>query len=193
MSKPSGVDSRIPWNSFLKIVIHAIYYQNNKDVKHHPFEALSTRPAKKRSGAETSETGDQEAISEQDSNHHALNCQEKLRDDHGIEDVFHDNSIDDVEPEPCKKAPRLSSFDMFGPDSPPEPSPSLLTPLFEVSTNSGENKPKTVRLQILSIVGIDRFGYIGEHLTIYNFLFNQYFNEIFPRPRHVGWPSLGPL
>ena len=158
VSKPSNSDCKLSWNAFLKIVIHAIYYLNGKDVKTHPYDSLSTRPSRKRS-SDLSEDGPREAITDQEQ-------PESLRDDNTTDEVFDCAPVEVVESEPPKKAPRLSSYDMFAPDSPPKPSNDILTPLFEISTNSGETKPKTVRLQILSIVGIDKFGYIGKHSII---------------------------
>ena len=92
------------------------------------------------------------------------------------EDITPSPSLPAAEEEhssPKNNSPRgrlsLKSWDMFD-DSPPSahkagtPPPAddgILTPLFELSTNAGELQPKTVRLQILSIVGIDRLGYIG--------------------------------
>ena len=174
VTKPSGVDSKLAWNSFLKIVIHAIYYVNKKDVRTHTFEALSTRPSKKRS-SDASESGDKEPpVPDQQHHHH----QEVLRDRDNLvdQDVFVDTStIEAVQPEPAKKVARLSSHDMFGPDSPPVASTNILTPLFEIATNSGNTSPQTVRLQILEIVGVDKFGYIGRKAFNYSFLFTLVF------------------
>ena len=160
VSKPTGAECAVPWNSFLKIIIHAIYHLNGLDVRNHPYESFSTKTLRKRS----SEDDHQEASTSTSKDNQEKH--EELRDHAQDEDVFESFATTEPEPEPSKKAPRLSSQDMFGPESPPEPSPDLLTPLFEVSTNSADITPKTVRLQILSVVGVDKFGFIGINIII---------------------------
>ena len=36
--KPIAVQSPIPWNALLKVIIHSIYSINGHDVRSHPFE-----------------------------------------------------------------------------------------------------------------------------------------------------------
>ena len=180
--KPSGVKINLPWNSLIKIIIHAIYFLNDCDVTKAPFDSLNTRKSRK-------ESTDTEATEDDTNAAHVNNDNqegENLRDTISANDVFAEVINEPLhvehEPasvEPAKKAPRLSSHDMFGPDSPPAPPENILTPLFDISTNSGDTKPKTVRLQILSIVGIDKFGFIGNHT--FSFLIFLNFNKTFSK------------
>ena len=124
---------------------------------------MSTRKSRASTDTEVTEDDPDGPVNTDD--HDALvNTEaEKLRDNNSCLDVFAEVITDmDNANEPAKKTPRLSSFDMFGPDSPPEPPANILTPLFDVSTNCSAVEPKTVRLQVLSIVGVDKFGFIGE-------------------------------
>ena len=164
--KPTGVKTKIAWNAIMKIIIHAIYYVNDRDVTKHTFDAMSTRKSRNGSSdtdTEVNDDGHPAPVNNGTADHvNTESGAENLRDQ-SCSDIFVDSDTEDTANlEPAKKVPRLSSFDMFAPDSPPAPPANILTPLFDVSTNSADTSPKTVRLQILSIVGVDKFGYIGE-------------------------------